>query len=160
RLQGGNDTGSGGGGNDTVQGGSGNDVLFGNGGDDHLRGGKGHDILTGGPGKDNMAGDAGIDDFVFKAIGDSGITASTRDVIRDLAAGEHIDVSAIDANTTVGGNQAFTLDMGGTFAAGEIRQVISGSNLILRFNTDADAAPEMAIMVLNHGPLGAGDFVL
>lgn len=84
--------------------------------------------------------------------------------------GDHIDVSAIDANTLLGGNQHFALDADGVFSAGEIRQtVISPLNakavdvtpdVLLEFNVDNDPAAEMSILVKDHGLLTAGDFVL
>ena len=59
-------------------------------------------------------------------------------------------------------DQAFVLDaLGSTsFATGHIRQTLSGANLILDFNTDADPQIEMRIVLLNHGPLTAADLML
>ncbi len=107
--------------------GSGNDIILAGGGNDSLTGGSGVDILSGG---------AGNDQFIFDD-GDSG-TGSSRDVIKDFVGGvvdlERIDLSAIDANTTVGGGggggQAFTFiataafsdtTAGGQLAAGQVR---------------------------------------
>ena len=56
-------------------------------------------------------------------------------------------LTAIDANTGVGGNQAFTLDQGGAFTAGEIRQTQLGADLLLEMNTDSDAAAEMSVLL-------------
>jgi Ca2+-binding RTX toxin-like protein len=157
--RGGNDTLQGNNGDDTLLGGAGNDVLYGDYDTFHL--GIGNDRLYGGGGQDYLEGGLGRDMFVYTALSDSGITASTRDYITDLtrSEGDRIDVSAIDANSLVSGNQAFRLDKGGAFSAGEIKQVVSGGELILMFNTDGDAAAEMSIRVALHTSVSAADFV-
>lgn len=102
----------GGGGADKIDGGSGSDQLFGDDGDDVLTGGAGADRLTGGAGKD-----------VFKfALPDSNKNAS--DVITDFVQGlDRLDLSAIDASTAKGGNQAFAFIGSAAFSgsAGELR---------------------------------------
>jgi Ca2+-binding RTX toxin-like protein len=161
-----NDAITGMGGNDTLTGGGGYDTIDGGTGDDRLAGGGGADRLTGGLGRDRLTGNGGIDRFDFNATPESGTTGAARDVITDFAAGtaataiDRIDVSTIDANAGLGGNQAFIY--GGPFTAGHIRAVQSGGNVILQFNTDADAAPEMTILLQNvlAGNLDGGDFVL
>jgi hypothetical protein len=53
-----------------------------------------------------------------------------RDTIADFAKGsDDVVLTSIDANTAVSGHQTFTLDAGGTFSAGEIRQTQVGANL-------------------------------
>ena len=142
---------------------SGNDAkntLSGLVGDDTIRGGDGNDVLIGGAGADRLFGGAGRDTFVYKTASESSRTAPDR--IFDLEAGDKINLRAIDANLGRAGNQAFVLDKVGdnSLAAGHIRQIESGSNLILDFNTDADAAAEMRIVLLNHGTVKASDFIL
>ena len=78
---------------------------------------------------------------------------------RMLLTGDLIDVSKIDADETLAGNQAFVLDTGGAFSAGEISQTVVGANVILWFNTDADADAEMSIVLENSGLLTASDFI-
>ena len=89
-----------------------NNLLFGNtaanllrglGGNDTLDGGDSIDTLTGGAGADSLTGGVGNDTFVFGQITESGLTATTRDVIADFTVGDKIDVSAIDADTTLAG---------------------------------------------------------
>lgn len=115
-------------GNDTIKGGAGDDVLFGNTGDDLLIGNTGNDILLGGDGNDwlngqdgndilhgdfgsdTLIGGGGSDRFAYDAVSDS--TAAAPDQIIDFTpsrtgTGDVIDLSAIDANTTVAGDQAF-----------------------------------------------------
>jgi len=130
---GGSDTLNGGPGNDAFHGGEGNDqlngdtdadLLYGDNGADTLHGGIGDDTLYGDDGSNNYSGadklygDAGADalygggggdKFIYTAVTDS--TAAAHDVIYDFnpAAGDQIDLSAIDAQTQVAGDQAFTI---------------------------------------------------
>ena len=75
--------------------------------------------------------------------------------------GDVIYLSGIDAKADVPGNQAFAF---GTTAKGGVSLVDSGSNTILRCNTDNDAAFELELALENSGVLAsayqAGDFVL
>jgi hypothetical protein len=79
------------------------------GGADTLSGGAGKDVLVGGPGADRLTGGKGADTFVYLSLADSKPKPSKRDTIRDFNAkqGDRIDLSAIDANAKVKGNQAF-----------------------------------------------------
>ena len=106
----GNDYLYGGAGNDNLIGGNGNDHLIGDNGNDTLNGGSGDDNLTGGKGEDTLTGGAGLDTFVYRTSSISPM--SNRDVINDFdgngsSRGDVIDLSAIDANFLMGGNQAF-----------------------------------------------------
>lgn len=92
-------------GNDVLLGGADNDLLYGDGGNDRLDGGAGQDKLTGG---------SGADVFVFSFASDSERVKS--DKITDFQTGsDKIDLSAIDADTAIAGNQAFVF---GTSADG------------------------------------------
>lgn len=105
----GNDTVYGNGGNDTLLGNVGNDTLRGGLGNDSLNGGTGHDILYGETGNDTLTGGGGADVFVFASRMNS-------DKITDFqtSSGDVIDISALDANTSIAGNQAFNF-IGGSF---------------------------------------------
>lgn len=142
-----NDTVEGGAGNDTVAGDAGNDALIGDAGTDSLAGGAGNDVLTGGVGVDTLAGGAGTDTFDFNALTDTGVTATTSDVIADFTSGtDKVDLSGIDADTTVAGNQTFTQMLTGTTAftrAAQVRWDTAAD--ILYGNTDADADAEFMI---------------
>jgi Ca2+-binding RTX toxin-like protein len=85
----------------------GNDVLSGGKGVDHLFGENGKDVLIGGAGGGILSGGARADAFVFLKVTDS--TTAHTDLITDLTADDRIDLSAIDANTVLKGDQAFTL---------------------------------------------------
>ena len=95
-------------GNDILHGDNGNDYLDGGNHNDNLDGGANNDTLVGGLGEDTLTGGAGADTFVFKSLADS--TVAVPDDVMDFSAvaGDKIDLSEIDANTLVAGNQAFT----------------------------------------------------
>ncbi|MBC6434239.1 calcium-binding protein, partial [Nostoc sp. HG1] len=139
----------------------GNDVLNGNAGNDVLNGNAGNDILIGGAGTDSLTGGAGNDIFDFNSVSDSP-AGSSRDVITDFVGngiftGDQIDLSTIDANFTVGGNQAFTFIGSGAFtAASQVRY----SGGILQANTDGDLSAEFEIGLTGAPQLVANDIIL
>jgi Ca2+-binding RTX toxin-like protein len=146
----------------TLNGFSGNDVLNGGAGNDTLNGGSGNDLLTGGLGRDLMTGGTGFDRFDFNSVSESPPGLFTRDVITDfdgngIFAGDRIDVSTIDANVLLFGNQAFSFIGGAAFtAAGQLRYaggVVQGS-------TDADASAEFEIRLSASPALVASDILL
>ncbi|MDX2154988.1 MAG: calcium-binding protein [Hyphomicrobiaceae bacterium] len=135
--------------------------LVGNTGSNELYGAGGNDNLTGGLGLDYLMGGLGIDRFLYTSTADSGPTSATCDRILDFNSGDQIWLNAIDANTLLGGDQAFALDTDGSFSAGEIRQTVVGANLLIEMNTNASVAAEMRILMLGQATaLTASDFVL
>ena len=156
----GNDKLSGDAGNDLVYGGDGNDQILGGAGNDSLIGGNGDDAITGGTGIDRMRGDAGIDHFVF-ANGDTGVGAS-HDVIVSFSSNDLIDLSLVDANSGVAGDQAFTWIGHNAFSApGQLRYEISGSDKIIQASTDGDSRPssKSCCRAMPARPT-CGDFIL
>lgn len=134
---------------DTLHGRQGDDALWGHGGRDHLFGGAGDDTLTGGAGGgDRLAGNAGGDTFAFRAVSDSSDRTSA-DVIRDLGAGDVIDLSVIDADTTADGDQAFTLVTAFTRHAGELRLRLAdkGGHTWLDADTDGDGHADFSVRI-------------
>ena len=147
---------------DTIGGGAGQDVIFGDNGNDVLKGGGGNDILTGGTGRDTLRGGLGDDSFNFNSVNDSAVGAQ-RDHIVDFAQGEDvIDVSTIDANAGVGGNQTFDFIGNAAFSntAGELRAMNSGGNTIVAGDRDGDGNADFQILVVGVTGLTEGDFVL
>ena len=119
------------GGKDELHGGNDNDQLFGYTGNDKLFGDGGNDKLFGGLGQDTMTGGLGADTFVigtwhFSNAPDS--TLAAPDYIKDFshAQGDKIDVSPIDANELMAGNQSFSFIGNADFTgvAGQLRYEI------------------------------------
>jgi hypothetical protein len=77
------------------------------------------------------------------------------------AQGDRLDLSIIDANDTLAGNQAFTFIGGAAFsgdATGQLRyDSVAG---IVYASTDADADAEFAIALSGQPALVAADFIL
>ncbi|MEH1970465.1 calcium-binding protein, partial [Nostoc sp.] len=125
--------------NDSIVGDTQNNQLSGNNGNDTISGGSGNDLLIGGSGTDRLTGGAGNDIFDFNSLSESQ-PGFARDVIVDFAgagnslfAGDRIDLSTIDANPFIGGNQAFTYIGSAAFSAvGQVRY----SGGIVQANTD------------------------
>ena len=101
----------GGSGRDVLLGGAGNDTLQGGAGADTLNGGTGNDILIGGLGRDVLTGGPGADVFRFLSTDDLPAPHGRvgPETITDFsqAQGDRIDLSAIDADVTAPGKQAF-----------------------------------------------------
>ena len=152
-------------GSDTLTGNAGNDTLVGGNDNDHLSGGNESDRLTGGSGADVQTGGLGADTFVLQAIADSTVSNTGRDYISDFsqAQGDIIDLSAIDANTSAAGDQAFNFIGALAFsgAAGELRSVVSlGDRRLVYGDINGDAVADFAILVRSVTPLQASDFTL
>lgn len=148
------------GGNDTLNGGSGNDSLEGGSGSDSLIGGLGNDTLWGGAGKDILNGGTGSDVFVYKNINESLATVA-RDKIIDFVLGEDlIDLSLIDADSSLAGDQAFNYvgTTAFTGVAGQLRYA-SASGLVMG-DVNGDGTADFHIELLGKPSISAADFVL
>jgi Ca2+-binding RTX toxin-like protein len=142
------------------------DNLVGSSAANVLNGGAGNDTLNGGGGADTLTGGAGSDLFVFKALADIGVGATT-DAITDFQAGgigvataiDHIDLSAIDANSKTTKDDAFSFIGTGAFSgkAGELRYDGAG-HLLGDVNGDGIADFSLALTVT--GTLDGTDLVL
>ena len=138
---------------DIVKSGAGSDTLKGNAGNDKLYGESGNDNLIGGTGKDTLTGGTGRDYFDFDKISESGITSTTRDIIKDFSKshGDKIDLRTIDAKSG-GTNDAFSFvskapTSDGTASNGKLWY----ANGILYGSTDSDKAPELSVQVTLTG---------
>ena len=160
----GNDDLYGGTGKDLLEGGAGNDKLFGGDGNDVLSGGAGNDRLVGGKGADLLSGGSGKDMFVFNTLADSTLKASGRDTILDFngKAGDRIDLSGIDANTTNSGNQSFAFIGADQFSkkAGELRFQKSEADTFIYGDVDGDGNADFAILVSGNTTFLKDYFVL
>ncbi len=149
---------------DTMSGGSYNDTLTGGGGNDQLNGNFGNDLIVGGAGTDQMTGGGGNDTFDFNASTETGI-GSVRDVIADFSKvsgnTDTIDISGLDANLDISGNQAFQWIGTAAFtAAGQLRYQVIGGNSVIMANTGANLGTDYEIEVSGTPSLVGADFIL
>jgi Ca2+-binding RTX toxin-like protein len=136
--------------------------LRGGGGADHLTGGAQSDSLYGGLGADLLTGGAGNDTFLYRSVGES--TSGAQDHVVDLTSGDVLNLATIDADTTLGGNQAFAFIGADAFGhhAGELRVEDQGAgNWLVQGDVDGDGVADLQILVTmtdGHALTGA-DFV-
>lgn len=128
-------------------------------------------MLIGGGGADILSGGAGEDVFRFTNLVDSS-TAAPDWIMGFDGAGNHapaviedqIDLQALDANTLVAGNQAFSFNGTTAGGAGTVWMQNVGADTWLRINVDGDADPEMSVRITDGATLAsaytAGDFLL
>ena len=155
---------------ENLTGGTGNDILTGNAvtnfinggaGNDYVNGGAGNDTVIGGLGKDNITGGTGTDIFDFNALLES-VVGLNRDIITDFSSVQldKIDLSTIDANSTLANDQAFlstVLTSGDFTLVGQLRLVGD----VLSGNTDNNfLTSEFEIQLTGVTTLAAADFVL
>jgi serralysin len=149
---------------------AGSDILRGNGGNDLLYGGDGNDRLVGGPGADALVGGRGADVFDFDTASESppGLhdictTGDGAPAFEGAGAlgGDRIDLSGIDANTALAGNQAFAF---GGAGIGRVSVVSSGTDSLVHCNVDTDAAFEFELLIRDGAVLASSykaiDFIL
>lgn len=151
----------GGSGADRLSGTAGANVLMGAAGDDVLRGGEGADRLVGGLGRDTLHGglDRDRDVFVFSGAEDSP-AGQGRDVLYDVLAGiDLIDLSGIDPQAGLGGDQGFRF-AGKSAAAFAVWTVASKGDLILRADVTGDRTADIEIRLVGVLSLAASDLLL
>ncbi|MGZ2412033.1 Ca2+-binding RTX toxin-like protein [Sphingomonas sp. F9_3S_D5_B_2] len=146
-----------------LHGAAGNDKLYGQAGDDTLSGDDGNDWLEGGTGKDVAYGGAGKDTFVFRDGDFAGATTGSADVIHDFVHGDdHIRLDYFDADTVLGGNQAFSFIGTAAFdgTAGELRYEAIGGATYVSGDTNGDGTADFMLRLDGNHPLTSGDFAL
>jgi Ca2+-binding RTX toxin-like protein len=153
-------------GNDTLDGGAGADFLDGGKGRDLLLGGDGADRLLGGDGADTLTGGAGADRFVYGSVTQS--TTAARDLITDFTKGgvDRLDLSAIDANPNLAGDQAF-IWLGRTQDTDPTRPTVgslwareNATGTEIRADLNGDGVVDFAVKLANAWWLSAADIVL
>jgi Ca2+-binding RTX toxin-like protein len=144
-------------GNDTLDGGAGNDWLY---------GGTGNDRLIGGDGIDFMVGGAGVDTFVDQLNSTSVALkqgSMSLDLITDFQPGvDKIDLTGIDANTGMAGDQAFHWGGSGK-NAGDLTiktyTSVNGAENALGYDLDgvSGASPYSGPVTVVFGNVNGGD---
>jgi peptidase M10/serralysin-like protein len=145
---------------DALKGDAGANLLTGGEGNDKLSGMDGADRIVGGAGADMLSGGAGSDVFVFSQATDSDVASTDR--IFDLDAGDRIDLSAIDADVALKGDQAFTVVDSFDGHAGELvlDYRAKGDVTWLLADVDGDGAADVQIMLRGGDFTGFGGLVL
>jgi Ca2+-binding RTX toxin-like protein len=123
---------------------------------DALNGGKGKDLLIGGLGADVLSGGSGKDVFLFLSLNDSSL--SGRDLITDYAKGDILDLSAIDANAALAGDQGFVQVGAFTGQSGQLRlSYNAGTNqTTLELDVDGDSLADFALLMSGQHLSSAG----
>jgi Ca2+-binding RTX toxin-like protein len=119
-------------------------------------------VIAGGGGADTLTGAGGADRFKFNALSDSTPGAPDRITDFNKAQGDKIDLSAIDANSNLGGDQAFTKVAAFTGQAGQlVTSYNAGTNTTsISVDINGDSVADMVIQLTGHPSLVAGDFIL
>lgn len=170
---------TGGAGNDRVPngsienliGGSAGDRLYGTSGANRIEGKAGNDFINGGAGADTLIGNGGLDvincgaettnnaDTVsYLALSDS-VVGANRDQVLNFKAGDKINLTAIDANTTLSGNQAFIFNTT-TPRANSVWYVVSGASVVVRGDVNGNTTPDFEILMKDRAGLLSTDFAL
>ncbi|HEX8450036.1 MAG TPA: hypothetical protein VF652_10645, partial [Allosphingosinicella sp.] len=139
--------------------------VFGGSGTDFIQGSQNGDIIVGRERGDTLYGNGGNDVFRYNSIADSNSTE--RDGIQDFNAGDLIDLSRIDANVLVDGDQAFSFIGNALFSgtAGELRfenYSNGGTVWLVQGDVDGNGFSDFeVILVINPAdPITASDFIL
>ena len=147
-----------------IDGGGGNDTITGSAGYDTIYGGAGTDRLTGGEGADVLFGGTGNDTFDYNAISESSFGGPV-DQIADFVMGQDkIDVTTIDADTGLAGDQNFTFLGSSAFTgvAGQLRFENSlGDNLTHIFgDIDGNGIADFEVTLTGTYTLTSTNFIL
>ncbi|MDO8799317.1 calcium-binding protein [Phenylobacterium sp.] len=130
-----------------------------------------NDVISAGAAKNLMYGADGYDTFVFRSLAELGNGNDADTVWDDMLNGDKIDLSAIDADTTLAGNQAFHAftipPIGQTLPeqqfTGQAGEVIVGPPLygiyLLQFDVNGDQVADASLWV-NSVNLSSANFIL
>jgi Ca2+-binding RTX toxin-like protein len=122
-------------------------ILDGGAGADTLSGLGGADRLIGGAGADNLTGGLGADTFAFSSA-DIGAKVET-DRILDLvfADGDVVDLSGIDANINLGGDQAFAWVTKFSKVAGQALMTYANGVTTIALDVNGDGKADFKIAI-------------
>jgi hypothetical protein len=147
---------------DSISGLGGNDTLRGLAAADVLDGGDGADRLIGGAGADMLTGGLKADIFEFETLSDSTIAASDRILDFNRSQGDKIELVDIDANSVLGGNQAFSFIGTAAFSnvAGQLRYFQQDGDTFVAGDVNGDGAADFQLVLDPLVSLISSDFLL
>lgn len=141
-------------GSEDILGLGGNDVLIGGDGDDSITGGTGNDRIYGGGGLDLIdLGVGGRDVLVYTAITDAlAVENQELEIVLNWEAQDTLDLSAIDANNGIAGDQAFNIvgifgTPAGPQEAGTAVLAGFGGELYVMLFVEGGSDPDMVIAI-------------
>ncbi|RYG87095.1 MAG: hypothetical protein EON59_08375 [Alphaproteobacteria bacterium] len=151
---------------DRLTGDANDNVINARGGNDTINGAGGNDTIIGGTSYDTLTGGTGNDTFAFASAAEIGDRPGARDVITDFTTGQDkIDLSAIDANSTLSGGQDFTFiaanDGSFTGTAGELAwhtEATTGRTLV-QGDVNGDRIHDFELELSGIKSLKASDFI-
>ena len=146
------------------------DTLIGSDLANQISGGLGDDQIAGRAGKDTLTGDLGSDsidcgsdneaDIVkYLSIADTPVGSGRDQIINFKIANDKIDLSKIDANTKVKGNQAF-LFSNTTPTANSVWYVIKGRDVLVRGDVDGNTKADFEFLIKKSAAVMQTTFVL
>jgi Peptidase M10 serralysin C terminal/Beta-galactosidase len=110
---------------------------------------------------DTLNATARNDTFVFNSIADSPTSDPAR--IKNFTSGvDHLDLSHIDANQQLAGNQHFTFIGDGAFTkqAGQLHETYTKNLTLVSGDVNGDGKADFTIELRGHVELAAHDFIL
>ena len=150
----------------TLNGVAGADIIFGAGGADKINARGGDDTIVGGAGADTMTGGNGADVFAYQALSDSTpnpVGSITRDTITDWESVDRIDLSALDANAVLAGQQNFAFIGLGTVdrnvGAGQVKYYQTNGSTYVIAGVDGDGVADFQVELTGNQTLTADNFL-
>ncbi len=146
------------------------DTLIGNDLANQISGGLGGDLIAGRAGKDVLTGDLGSDsidcgsdteaDIVkYLSIADTPVGIGRDQIINFKITNDKIDLSKIDANTKIKGNQAF-LFSNTTPKANSVWYVVKGRDVFVRGDVNGNTKADFELLIKNTATIMQTTFVL
>ncbi len=134
--------------------------AIGNEGNNMIMGNAAANTLVGKAGSDTLSGGLGADRFMYSGVLDTGVGASTRDVIQDFSSvdGDKIDLKSLDANLTLTGIQRWTFVTNFNSVSGQVS--FNSSSHLLALDRNGDNIPELQIELLGVMSLTSSDLIL
>ena len=147
-----------------------NDALTGSAIGNVIRGANGNDTIAGLTGADFLIGDGGLDlidcgsdtdiDRVAYVLSSDSPVGTNRDQVSNFATGvDIIDLSVMDANTSLDGDQAFAFS-DATPGSYSVWYAINGPDLVVSGDNNGDAVADFEILLKNVDQLTASNFAL